>query len=737
MIACARVAIDGASDLEFDYRIPKSLTDKLSIGSRVTIPLRSRQAKGTVVALIDHAVAHKGLRDVQSLIHDRPILTEKLLELSQWMAGYYGASRECVLRAMLPESVRSEEPPFRLQKAAKMIKSPAPEEWETLKKRAPRQAEVLEQLQVASAPLLLTQLRHPSAAKALEIKGWITVDEQRVERDPHQDEEFLPSEPLPLTEEQSAALTAIESAIAQPDSPPILLHGVTGSGKTEVYLQAAARVLDNDQAAIVLVPEISLTPQTVERFKSRFANRQREVAVLHSHLSDGERFDEWHKIHRGDARIVIGARSAIFAPLDSLGLIIVDEEHESSYKQDTNPRYHGRDIAVMRSRLEKCAVVLGSATPSLESFQNVKRGKYQIVHLNERVDDCALPLVRVIDMKLESRKHKGGPAILSEPLRQAIEQRIERREQVILFLNRRGYSNSMQCLECGHVCGCTHCSTSLTYHLAEQRLVCHICGYKQVAPRRCPKCKSASVLYSGFGTERAEEIIAKVFPKLRMARIDADIMQRKNRLKDTLRAFKSRKLDLLIGTQMIAKGLHFPSVTLVGILNADLGLHLPDFRAGERTFQLLLQVAGRAGRGELEGEVVIQSYTPHSPSIQFARHHDYEGYTDQELEIRQQFRLPPFTHAVLIHTRSPNERLAEFTLENFCQRLRKDLPDSVIMGQPNPSPLERAQGMYRFQVMLRAPHTGTMMRPIKKALHAMTFPEEVVVIVDVDPFQLC
>jgi primosomal protein N' (replication factor Y) len=484
------------------------------------------------------------------------------------------------------------------------------------------------------------------------------------------------------------------------------------------------------------VPEISLTPQTVERFKSRFSEKQNEIAVLHSHLSQGERFDEWYKIHRNEARIVIGARSAIFAPLENLGLIIVDEEHESSYKQESNPRYHGRDIAVLRSRIEGCAIVLGSATPSLESYQNVKRDKYQLIRLSERVDDRSLPLVRVIDMKQESRKHKG-PAILSERLRQEIEKRLEKREQIMLFLNRRGYANSMQCLECGHVCGCNHCSTSLTYHLSEQRLICHICGYKQLAPKRCPKCKSPSVMYGGFGTERAEEVIKKVFPQARMARIDADVMQRKNRLKETLRAFKTHKLDMLIGTQMIAKGLHFPNVTLVGILNADLGLHMPDFRAGERTFQLLTQVAGRAGRGHLEGEVVVQTFTPQSPSVQFARHHDFEGYSEQELEARQLFNLPPFTHACLMHVRSRHERLAEFTMENLSGRLRQDLPKGVIMGQPNPSPLERAQGMFRFQVMFRSVQASLMTRHIKTVMRQMTFPEEVIIIIDVDPFQMC
>ena len=735
-VACVRVAIDGSQDLEFDYRIPEAIASKLAIGSRVTVPLRNRETQGTIIDFIDHEEPPRGLRDVAALIHQRPILTPNLLKLGTWMADYYGTHRDAALRAMLPESVRSDQPPFKTRKVVRITVSPSTDELTQLRKRAPRQADIVEQIQLLKEPLLLSKISNPTAAKALVSKGWAVIEDLRVERNPDHGEEFLPTDPLPLNDEQQVALKAILKAIEEPDLPPLLLHGVTGSGKTEVYLQAVARVLDRDQTAIVLVPEISLTPQTVERFKSRFADKQAEIAVLHSHLSQGERFDEWHKIHRGDARIVIGARSAIFAPLENLGLIIIDEEHESSYKQDTIPRYHGRDLAVMRSRLEPCAVLLGSATPSLESYQNTKRDKYQLIHLTQRADDCTLPLIRVIDMRMENRKHKG-PAILSETLRQEIEIRLEKHEQAILFLNRRGYSNSMQCLECGHACECQHCSTTLTYHLAEQRLVCHICGYKQIAPKRCPKCKSNSVMYAGFGTERAEEVIAKVFPRIRMARIDADVMQRKNRLKETLRDFKAHKIDLLIGTQMIAKGLHFPNVTLVGILNADLGLHMPDFRAGERTFQLLTQVAGRAGRGELEGEVVIQTFTPQSPSVQFARHHDFEGYSEQELDIRQQFKLPPFTHACLIHVRSRHERLAEFALENLCQRLRKDLPRGIIMGEPNPSPLERAQAQFRFQVMLRATSAKTMMRYIRSVMRTMTFPEDTLVLLDMDAYQLC
>jgi len=382
----------------------------------------------------------------------------------------------------------------------------------------------------------------------------------------------------------------------------------------------------------------------VQRFKSRFAAIQDQVAVLHSHLSQGERFDEWHRIRSGKAKIVIGARSAVFAPLTNLGIIIVDEEHENSYKQDSSPRYHGRDLAVLRAHLEKSAILLGSATPSLESFHNTETGKYQLVTLDERADGQSMPIIRIVDMRIEGKKHKGGPAILSDPLRSNMEKKLAEGEQVILFLNRRGFARSLQCPGCGHVCECRHCALPLTYHRSAERLICHICGHQAITPRKCPECGDPAIRFQGYGTEQVEGVIKKVFPLARMARIDTDTMRKKNALRDTLKAFRQRKIDIIIGTQMIAKGLHFPNVTLVGVLNADLGLHIPDFRAGERTFQLLTQVAGRAGRGELKGEVIVQTFTPHSPSIQFARHHDFHGYADQELEFRKQFGYPPYTH---------------------------------------------------------------------------------------------
>jgi primosomal protein N' (replication factor Y) (superfamily II helicase) len=487
----------------------------------------------------------------------------------------------------------------------------------------------------------------------------------------------------------------------------------------------------------VLVPEISLTPQTVERFKNRFAGIQREVAVLHSHLSTGERHDEWHKVARGGARIVIGARSAIFAPLEALGLIIVDEEHEQSYKQDNVPRYHARDLAVMRAQLEQCAVLLGSATPSLESWHNARRGKYRLLELPQRIDGRRLPLMRIIDMRLEKKRgDKFAPAIFSEALRLAIDKRLARNEQVILFLNRRGYAGAIQCLSCGHVVTCPHCSVSLVFHRQPQKLVCHICGYQALPPRACPSCGDPGIRLAGYGTQRVEEAMARLFPNARAARVDTDSMARKHQLRDTLNAFQGGKIDILVGTQMIAKGLHFPRVTLVGILNADLGLHVPDFRAGERTFQLLTQVAGRAGRGDVCGEVLIQTFSPHHGAIQHARQGDFTGYAQQELEFRQALSFPPFAHAVLVTLRSEKESLAEFALKNFQQRLERALPPHIMLGDAVPSPLLRAEDQFRFQLMMRAKSTRRINDHLRAVLEKMTFPREVTVVIDVDPYNL-
>ncbi len=731
----ARVLIDGPSELVFDYAVPTGLD--VRPGCRVRIPLRRKSATGTVLAMVEGAQMDFALRELESLIDPEPLITPVLLRTGEWIADYYGCGIETVIRSLLPEAVRSEENSAKTRRVAVLDAAPLPEVLEKIARRAPRQHAILALL--AHAPemrLPVADLGEGSAAalKSMDKAGLLRLETEEVRRDPEADgvDEVVESQALMLNESQQQALDAVLESLNSPAPKPMLLLGVTGSGKTEVYLQAAQKVIDMGKTVLVLVPEISLTPQTVRRFKARFAAMQDQVAVLHSNLSQGERFDEWHRIRKGLARIVIGARSAVFAPLPDLGLILVDEEHENTYKQDSVPRYHGRDVAVLRAAFEGCAIVLGSATPSLESWHNTQTGKYQLLRLDQRADGQSMPLVRVVDMRLEAAKHKGGPAVLSEKLRVALERRLENGEQSILFLNRRGFARSLQCPKCGHVCQCPHCAVALTYHRTDERLVCHVCGHQSIVPRKCPECKDPAIIMQGYGTQKVEEIMAKVLPQAKIARIDADAMRRKHALRDTLAAFKARKIDILIGTQMIAKGLHFPNVTLVGILNADLSLHVPDFRAGERTFQLITQVAGRAGRGDLEGEVIVQTFTPHSPSIQYARRHDFDGFAEQEMEFRRQFAYPPFAHCAVLTARSNHERRAEFTLQTLHLRLAENLPDGIMLGDPLPSPLVRAHGQFRFQLMLRAQRARPLTRHVQAVLARTSLPEDVTVVFDMD-----
>src|ERR1700730_10063177 len=609
-----RVIIDRAIQRQLDYSVPETLAERIGIGSRVRVPFRDKSALATVLATLDQSDA-KGIRPIEALVGEAPILSGSLLELAKWMSAYYCCPLETVMRSLLPQVIRRAEVGWKKQLVVQPLAKIEPDKIDNLRKRAPRQAELLKAIAKLEKPILAAQLlRNVSSdnqtLRALAKRGLIELREEAVERDPHGDEQFIATANLEVNPEQAIALTKISEALAAPETAkPILLHGVTGSGKTEIYLQAIRTALERGRSAIVLVPEISLTPQTVERFKSRFTEIHDVVAVLHSHLSEGERHDEWHKIHSGRARIVIGARSAVFAPLKNLGLIIVDEEHETTYKQEEAPRYHARDVAVVRAKIEKCAVVLGSATPSLESYHNATTGKYKLAALTQRVDGQQMPLMRIVDLRQERRKEKIA-AILSEKLRAAISDRLEKREQTILFLNRRGCSTSLLCSNGGEARTCPNCSVALTFHRHMARLSCHLCGHTAAVPKKCPACGKDALIYSGFGTEKVEANVRQIFPQATVQRMDADSMTRKQAYRETLLNFRAGKIDILVGTQMIAKGLHFPNVTLVGIINADLALHLPDFRAGERTFQLLTQVAGRAGRGETPGEVFVQTFTP-------------------------------------------------------------------------------------------------------------------------------
>ncbi|HWX15650.1 MAG TPA: primosomal protein N' [Chthoniobacterales bacterium] len=738
-----RVIIDRAIHRELDYLVPEALSERVSVGSRVRVPFRDKSALATVVATLAQSEV-AGIRPIEAVVGDSPVLSEELLELGNWMSTYYCCPIETVMRSLLPQVIRRAEIGWKKQLFVQPAHKIDNEEIERLRRRAPRQAELLEAISQLDAPISAAQLLRKMSLdnqtlRALVKRGFAELREQAVARDPHGDEQFIATSDLELNEEQVLALKQITEALdSSGNARPILLHGVTGSGKTEIYLQAIDTTLARGHSAIVLVPEISLTPQTVERFKSRFAEAQDAVAVLHSHLSEGERHDEWHKIHSGRARIVIGARSAVFAPLKNLGLIVVDEEHETTYKQEEAPRYHARDVAVVRAKIEKCVAVLGSATPSLESYHNASIGKYQLLALTQRVDEKQMPLMRIVDLRQERRKEKKA-AILSEKLSQAIADRLEKREQTILFLNRRGFSTSLLCSECGEARDCPNCSVALTFHrhpAAAGRLSCHLCGHTAAVPKKCPACGKDALIYAGFGTEKVESTVAAIFPNATVCRMDADSMTRKQAYRDTLLNFRAGKIDILVGTQMIAKGLHFPNVTLVGIINADLALHLPDFRAGERTFQLLTQVAGRAGRGETRGEVFVQTYTPFSPSIQFARHHDFPGYFQQELEFRERCDFPPFKHAILITVRSAHEARAKFSAETLARRLKEALGPEFILGDAAPAPLEKLQGQFRFHILMRGEAIVRLSRLVRETLDKLPFPEDVAVAVDVDPYQL-
>ncbi len=735
MPGIANVVVDIALDREFDYRIPGHLKGRLRPGSRVVVPFGRSTQTGYVVGLSERS-KHGRLKEIASIEGKKPLLDDDMLKLARWMAGYYCAPVERAIRTVLPSAVRRRGSRFKSQAYVTLrAESLFPADGKPLPAKQQAVVDLLVREHHGMFLAALTRAAGVTASpvKSLEKKGIVEIAERSMLRDPLARRNILRTQPLELMPEQTEALEKIRSAVSAQDPSVVLLYGVTGSGKTEVYLQAIAHVLERGQGAIVLVPEISLTPQTVERFVGRFGKR---IAVLHSHLSDGERHDEWHRIHDGKADIVIGARSAVFAPVAELGLIVVDEEHEPSYKQEEAPRYSARDVAVMRGHMQKCAVVLGSATPALESWNNALRGKYGLSRLPHRADNRRMPHMRIVDMRLEAER-AGGAHVFSRDLLEAVGLRLERGEQTILFLNRRGYSTSLICRQCGFVASCEQCSVSFTYHRRDERLRCHICGDSRSVPPKCPECFDPAFKHTGVGTQRVETIVRKCFPQAVIGRMDADATVNKDAYDRILGDFRAGKTHILIGTQMIAKGLHFPNVTLVGVIYADLSLHMPDFRASERTFQLLAQVAGRAGRGDVSGEVIVQTYTPFSPAVQAARRVDFEGFCDQELEFRKELSYPPFAHLVCLTLRGKSEEQVALSTSALAGQVRQVAPAGrFIMSEPAPAPLARAKGYYRYQLMLRGPSTRAMTQPVKAALAAMSFPKGVTCSIDVDALSL-
>ncbi|MFC1667335.1 primosomal protein N' [Candidatus Omnitrophota bacterium] len=533
-----------------------------------------------------------------------------------------------------------------------------------------------------------------------------------------------------MPSEQSSG-NSIKKCIDNKVHKVFLLHGVTGSGKTEVYLQSIAHALASGRSSIILVPEISLTPQTVARFKARFGGK---IAVLHSRLLGSKRASEWERITSGDVQIVVGARSAIFAPLKDLGLVVVDEEHETSYKQADVPRYNARDVAIKRASLSSAIVILGSATPSLESFYAARKGDYSLIELSERIDSRLLPEVQIVDMREELTKTKKFP-IFSQPLKIWIEKDIAEGKQVILFLNRRGFSTFISCRKCGYVLTCKRCSVSLTYHFHTKKLSCHHCNYKMDPPDVCPKCNSSYVRYWGIGTEKVESEVHRLFPRARISRMDTDATRKRGTHERVLSKFKEGKLDILVGTQMIAKGLDFPKVTLVGVISADTALNLPDFRSGERTFNLLTQVAGRAGRGDLGGRVIIQTYTPAHYSIQAAKHHDYNTFYGKEISFRKDLNLPPFSRMVSVMLRGRNEEKVLAVSESLREKLiKKDKSKKVEILGPAPSAVSRLKGMYRWNLFLKSDNIENIISLLKKVLKGRRREGGVIITVDVEPY---
>ncbi len=729
----AEVLFDLSLDHGFDYAVPPQLLSVVRPGMRVRVPLKDSVRTAYVVRMKESS-DFSNLRPIICLENEREQIPAPLIALGDWIADYYCCPREHTLRILLPAVVRSGEMKHK-QVLFVSLTEKALEDPHCIGLTARQKAVVLALRKHGAMPQQeLAEIAETSLAviTKLEDMGWVCREKRVVDRDPSMDDIVKQDKPRELTVEQSAALKEIVSAMDTGSPSVLLLHGVTASGKTEVYLQAIAHCLEQGKDAIVLVPEISLTPQTCDRFRQRFGNL---VSVMHSALSQGERFDEWTRINDGRSRIAIGARSALFAPFRHLGLIVVDEEHEGTYKQDESPRYNARDIAVVRGKLEHATVLLGSATPSLESYYNCELGKYKLIEMKERIDNRQMPLIELVDMSIETSK-TGKSQLFSTRLKEKITGRLNDGEQVILFLNRRGYATQLLCPQCGYVSMCSNCSVAHTYHKKESKLVCHLCGDEKPAPQVCPQCGSEAIKYTGVGTEKIEALVAASFPMARVARMDSDTMTRKDAYRKVLDEFRRQKIDILIGTQMIAKGLDFPNVTLVGVLMADSGLHIPDFRSGERTFQLITQVAGRAGRGERPGLVIVQTFSPGHFVLQTAVRQDFKAFYDEEMPSRRMLDFPPASHMIMIHFRSTDEAALQSAAEEFAAKLTPLLGKDVKVVGPQPSPLSKIKTYFRFQMLLYGGNIRDLTRIVRPLIVGVKPPKNVEIYADVDPRML-
>ena len=715
----------------FNYRLDGPVP---AAGTRVRVPFRDRTLVGWVTGPGSEV---PGLKDVVRVLDDEPSVGAELWWLAKWVSEYYVVPLGLVLRAMLPVRMTNpaarEPAPARRAVAAVVRSVGTLEELVRIFGRAKRQRDAYEHLLQAGGRQPLAALLEAgfsrSVVRGLEDKGLVRVAKEVVVRDPFRGE-VAAGEPVHTpTPGQRRVLIRLERALGDRGGT-FLLHGVTGSGKTLVYIELIRRALEGGGGAIVLVPEIALTPQTVGRFRQAFGDL---VAVLHSGLSDGERYDAWRLLRSGEKRIAVGARSAVFAPVAVPRTIVIDEEHDGSYKQSETPRYNARDVAVVRARRAGAICLLGSATPSLESWLNARSGKYTLLELPDRVGGGVLPEVRVVDLRaapaaappggsdsvsLSASSGTGAPTpagptppappsqVLSPRLTDAVRLRLSRREQTILLLNRRGYATFALCESCGHVSECANCSVSMTLHRARRRMICHHCGHMEAPPERCVRCGSGDISYGGLGTEQVERVLIESFPGARIARMDVDTTRGRWSHRDILERVRRREVDILLGTQMIAKGLDFPRVTLVGVINADTGLHLPDFRSCERTFQLLSQVAGRAGRSRLPGEVVIQTYVPDHYVVRAAVAHDYRGFVERELRARTDPPYPPHLRMARIVVSSPVQADALAAAESLDAWLKSRRRAGVEVMGPAPAPIERLHGRYRWHVLLRGGARG-------------------------------
>ena len=777
-MSVAKVIVDvpaQQTNKPFDYRIPTRLQHVLKQGMRVIVPFGPRKVQGFVIDIVSESEFPK-LREIIEPMDIQPILNKELLQLSDWLTEQTLCYKISAFQVMLPPALKAKyEKKIRIkdrqmlhtlppslqhyfakqdtinwedvlksgelshfQKQVedgilevlyivkervkkKQIKIIAPsidmlEKKAELSKRNTKQIMVIDYFISNPKPIerqkILSLLGISSSViKSLVDKGILYESMQEVYRDPYQDRIFEHTEPLQLTEEQSVAIKPILQTIEEKRHDVFLLYGITGSGKTEVYMQSIQKVLEEGREGIVLVPEISLTPQMVNRFKGRFGD---EVAVLHSGLSIGEKYDEWRKIQRKEVRVAVGARSAIFAPFGNLGIIIIDEEHETSYKQEDNPRYHARDVAIERARTHNCSVILGSATPSLETFARAKKGVYQLLTLSKRMNDQSLPTVDIVDMREELRE--GNRTMFSRVLYDKLQDRLMKKEQTVLFLNKRGHSSFVMCRDCGYVIQCPNCDISLTYHQYQQQMKCHYCGYEAVVPTICPECTSEHIRYFGTGTQKVEEELGKIFPEARVIRMDVDTTSRKGSHEKLLTAFEEGKADILLGTQMIAKGLDFPNITLVGVLSADTMLHLPDFRSSEKTFQLLTQVSGRAGRHELAGEVVIQTYSPEHYSIELASQQDFDQFYQKEMMIRKIHQYPPFYYLALITVSHEELMKVVDVTEKISVTLSSRLSKGAHILGPVACPIPRINNKYRYQCIVKYKKEPKLTQTLKMIL---------------------